>query len=110
MEFVDKLLMCFDCKTNFVFTADEQYFFHDKQFVHEPKRCRNCRAKRSMTMTKPRSETRTSCSSCGLETTVPFRPTRGLPVLCRACFQTLRNGTASDGNRAVETTAEQHIS
>ena len=35
----------------------------------------------------PRSETRTTCSQCGKETTVPFKPTQGRPVLCRECFQ-----------------------
>jgi CxxC-x17-CxxC domain-containing protein len=34
-----------------------------------------------------RSETRTTCSECGAETTVPFKPTQGRPVLCRSCFQ-----------------------
>jgi CxxC-x17-CxxC domain-containing protein len=34
-----------------------------------------------------RPETRIHCSACGVETTVPFRPTQGRPVLCRACFQ-----------------------
>jgi len=27
------------------------------------------------------------CSSCGIETTVPFEPISGKPVQCRACFQ-----------------------
>jgi CxxC-x17-CxxC domain-containing protein len=30
------------------------------------------------------------CSQCGKETTVPFRPTQGRPVLCRDCFQQRR--------------------
>ncbi len=34
-----------------------------------------------------RPETRTTCSECGTETTVPFKPTQGRPVLCRSCFQ-----------------------
>jgi CxxC-x17-CxxC domain-containing protein len=34
-----------------------------------------------------RPETRIQCSECGMETTVPFRPTQGRPVLCRSCFQ-----------------------
>ena len=34
-----------------------------------------------------RTETRTECSACGIETTVPFKPTQGRPVLCRQCFQ-----------------------
>ncbi|MGA2360636.1 MAG: CxxC-x17-CxxC domain-containing protein [Terriglobales bacterium] len=33
------------------------------------------------------ARTRTNCSQCGKETTVPFRPTQGRPVLCRECFQ-----------------------
>jgi CxxC-x17-CxxC domain-containing protein len=37
-----------------------------------------------------RSETRTNCSQCGTDTTVPFRPIQGRPVLCRSCFQTAR--------------------
>jgi CxxC-x17-CxxC domain-containing protein len=86
MQFVDKVLMCIDCETEFVFTADEQQFFHEKQFVHIPKRCRKCRARHSMGAIKSRPETRTTCSKCGLETTVPFKPTKGLPVLCRSCF------------------------
>jgi CxxC-x17-CxxC domain-containing protein len=27
------------------------------------------------------------CTTCGVETTVPFKPTQGRPVLCRSCFQ-----------------------
>ncbi len=91
MQFTDKLLVCVQCESTFVFTADEQLFFHQKQFVHEPKRCRQCRAKRSMGRVKFRNETRTTCSQCGEETTVPFRPTKGLPVVCRKCFQNLGN-------------------
>jgi CxxC-x17-CxxC domain-containing protein len=36
---------------------------------------------------RDRVETKTVCSSCGKETTVPFRPTQGRPVFCRDCFQ-----------------------
>ena len=32
-------------------------------------------------------ETVTTCSACGKETTVPFRPTQGRPVFCKECFQ-----------------------
>jgi CxxC-x17-CxxC domain-containing protein len=37
-----------------------------------------------------RAETRTRCSACGEDTTVPFRPTQGRPVLCRSCFQKMQ--------------------
>jgi CxxC-x17-CxxC domain-containing protein len=97
MEFQDKLLKCVDCGTDFVFTAGEQLFFYDKQFKNEPKRCKNCKGKRIAVLgaahgqPHAKTETRTNCSQCGKETTVPFRPTQGRPVLCRECFQQRRH-------------------
>jgi CxxC-x17-CxxC domain-containing protein len=67
MEFVDKILKCSD-----------------------PKRCKLCKTKRAAGGSAVRSETRTNCSACGTETTVPFKPTQGRPVLCRQCFQQRR--------------------
>jgi len=97
MDFQDKVLKCIDCGSDFVFTAGEQLFFHDKQFKNEPKRCKACKAKRISVLgaTTPgqvpnRTETRTTCSQCGKETTVPFKPTQGRPVFCRECFHRLR--------------------
>jgi CxxC-x17-CxxC domain-containing protein len=95
MDFVDRTLKCADCGSDFVFTAGEQLFFHDKQFKNDPKRCKNCKAKRSSGPGGVRSETRTNCSECGMETTVPFKPTQGRPVLCRQCFQQKRTPQAS---------------
>lgn len=99
MEFQDKVLTCVDCGTDFVFTAGEQLFFRDKQFKNEPKRCRACKSKRvSEFAAAPvfanrgfsRTETRAVCSQCGKETTVPFKPTQGRPVLCRDCYEQRR--------------------
>lgn len=95
MEFVDRVLKCADCGSEFVFTAGEQLFFHDKQFKNDPKRCKNCKAKRSRSGGAARSETKTVCSECGHETTVPFKPTQGRPVLCRQCFQGKRTAAAA---------------
>lgn len=95
-EFIDRLLACVDCHGQFVFTAGEQIFFLDKQFKNDPKRCKPCKAKRAAGPVRPgggtatgmaRTETRTECSECHIETTVPFKPTQGRPVLCRQCFQ-----------------------
>jgi CxxC-x17-CxxC domain-containing protein len=86
MEFIDRVLKCSDCGAEFVFTAGEQLFFHDKQFKNDPKHCKQCKAKRA-SGGRVRAETRTTCSECAMETTVPFKPTQGRPVLCRACFQ-----------------------
>jgi CxxC-x17-CxxC domain-containing protein len=102
MEFQDKVLKCVDCGAEFVFTSGEQLFFHDKQFKNEPKRCRACKAKRAAgpgeAPTAPnfrKVETRATCSQCGTETTVPFRPTQGRPVLCRECFQNRRTAVSA---------------
>ena len=95
--FQDRVLKCVDCGTDFIFTAGEQQFYHDKDFKNEPKRCKACKAKRADGVggggggnTQVRSETKTTCSQCGKETTVPFRPTQGRPVFCRECFQQRR--------------------
>jgi CxxC-x17-CxxC domain-containing protein len=35
----------------------------------------------------PREEHNVVCAECGVETTVPFKPTGDRPVLCRDCFR-----------------------
>ena len=100
MEFVDRVLTCADCEEQFIFTAGEQIFFFDKQFKNDPKRCKPCKGKRAAGQMRAagaplspglsRTETRTHCSECAIETTVPFKPTQGRPVLCRQCFQMKR--------------------
>ena len=104
MDFVDRILKCSDCGNDFIFTAGEQLFFFDRQFKNDPKRCKLCKAKRAglgrttedsttvaaATLPLSRTETRTECSACGVETTVPFKPTQGRPVFCRSCFQMKR--------------------
>jgi CxxC-x17-CxxC domain-containing protein len=87
MNFTDRVLKCVICGKPFVFTADEQLFFHAKQFTNDPKHCKVCKARRAATVARTRPETRTVCAECGTGTTVPFRPSQGRPVLCRACFE-----------------------
>jgi CxxC-x17-CxxC domain-containing protein len=98
VQFEDRILICSDCHGEFIFTAGEQLFFHDKQFKNDPKRCKPCKSRRSglsagahgggpAAAGLSRTETRTECSECGVQTTVPFKPTQGRPVLCRQCFQ-----------------------
>ena len=65
MEFSDRILKCSDCGAEFVFTAGEQLFFHDKQFKNDPKHCKECKAKRVAEARRVRPETRTNCSQCG---------------------------------------------
>jgi CxxC-x17-CxxC domain-containing protein len=105
MEFQDKVLKCIDCGRDFLFTAGEQLFFHDKQFRNEPKRCKECKTKRAgaagtgpspaQNYRYPKVETKAVCSQCGKETTVPFRPTQGRPIFCRECFQQKRGAISA---------------
>ena len=101
MEFVDRLLTCADCGGEFIFTAGEQLFFFDKQFKNDPKRCKPCKSKRAGAAARAvgagpaaagisRTETRTTCSECGIETTVPFKPTQGTTRALPPCFQNKR--------------------
>jgi CxxC-x17-CxxC domain-containing protein len=101
-DFQDRVLKCMDCGTDFVFTAGEQQFYHEKDFRNEPKRCKACKVKRQNSPSERggppgRVETSAICSQCGRETTVPFRPTQGRPVFCRECFQTRKATGASAG-------------
>jgi CxxC-x17-CxxC domain-containing protein len=102
MEFQDKVLTCIDCGALFTFTAGEQLFFYDKQFKNEPKRCKSCKSKRVAVLNSnppprdghqrhSRIETRATCSQCGKETTIPFKPTQGRPIFCRECFMQKRS-------------------
>ena len=109
MEFQDRMLKCIDCGSDFVFTAGEQLFFHDKQFRNEPKRCKACKTRRvsvlgaapqrpalpGHTAGHNKVETQAVCSQCGKETTVPFRPTQGRPVFCRDCFRDKRHAASA---------------
>lgn len=116
MEFTDRLLTCIDCSGEFIFTAGEQLFFFDKQFKNDPKRCKPCKSKRpgvgERTGAGPsaaglsRTETRTDCSACGVQTTVPFKPTQGRPVLCRQCFQAKR---PTDGSISASATTARIV-
>jgi CxxC-x17-CxxC domain-containing protein len=42
-----------------------------------------------------RVETRATCSQCGKDTTVPFRPTQGRPIFCRECFTQKRTAASA---------------
>ena len=50
MEYRDKTLVCIECHQSFIWTAGEQLFYHDKNFKNEPKRCKECKAKRNARM------------------------------------------------------------
>lgn len=41
---------------------------------------------------RPREMTKVTCSNCGKETEVPFRPTGDRPVYCRDCYAKMGGG------------------
>ncbi len=110
----DKTLTCADCGQQFVFTASEQDFYAQRGFT-EPRRCPSCRASRKAARNSagggssygggygggggysaggyeraPREMFSATCSNCGREAQVPFRPTSGKPVYCSDCFRSMR--------------------
>ena len=95
----DKLLQCTVCSAEFNFTAEEQEFYSSKGF-QDPKKCKPCRdaAKQSRGGGgygrgggsygggRPQRQLYDAvCSSCGINTQVPFQPNGSKPVYCREC-------------------------
>ncbi len=85
----DKTIVCKDCGEEFVWTVQEQEFFAEKGFKNEPSRCLVCRKTRRQQNSGERQLYTVTCSSCGIETQVPFKPTGVRPVYCRDCYQKL---------------------
>ncbi len=106
MEFRDRNLTCVECKSQFLFTADDQRYHSEKGYT-EPKRCPACRASRRQNRggegggggsmggggggaggfsSGPRRMYPATCGDCGQPTEVPFQPRGDRPVYCAACF------------------------
>ena len=43
---IDKIIVCKDCGSEFVFSVGEQEFYKEKGFDNEPARCISCRRAR----------------------------------------------------------------
>lgn len=102
--FQDRVIRCIDCDEAFIWTAGEQLFFHDKGLQNPPKRCKPCKQAKNERLAaiaaaqesgvRQRIEVAVNCAQCGRQTTVPFYPSQGRPVYCRACF--LANRAAAE--------------
>ncbi len=89
-ELADLLIKCIDCDADFVWTAGEQQFFHDKNLQNPPKRCKPCKQAKNERLAaiisaqetgiKQKIEVSVECAQCGQVTTVPFYPSQGRPV------------------------------
>ncbi len=100
----DTQLTCSSCGGEFTFTGEEQEFYESKGF-QQPKKCKPCRdaAKQSRGGGGgyggrsggggggygggQRQMYPATCSSCGVQTQVPFQPNGSKPVYCRECYQ-----------------------
>ncbi len=120
MEYTDKTLVCVDCSAEFIHSADDQARYAERGFTNEPKRCRACREKRKSMggggggprrgaggggggrggyggggNRPPRQMFQVTCSECGQQTEVPFKPTEGRPVYCRNCYQAQKGNSST---------------
>lgn len=88
----DKELTCIDCGNGFMFTDQEQEEFRKKGFQNEPKRCPDCRRQKRGSPNGgfrpgPRELHTITCSKCGKNSQVPFKPRQDRPVYCDECFR-----------------------
>src|SRR4029434_1826959 len=83
-EYQDRAIKCVDCSENFIWTAGEQVFFHDKGLKHEPKRCKPCTQAKNERLAaiaaaqssgvRQRIEVSVQCAQCGQQKQGPFYP------------------------------------
>ena len=107
-EFSDMPILCIDCTHEFVWTSGEQLFFHEKNLLNPPKRCKECKKAKNRrldaielahTTGQPHKiEVRADCARCSESTTVPFYPSQGRPVYCRQCFVEIKAEIATRAN------------
>lgn len=96
--FEDKILVCADCREEFLWNASEQDFYAQRQFS-EPRRCSACRVARKASRDNDSSGSyggserggqrpmyTAVCGECGRPATVPFQPRGDRPVYCSDCF------------------------
>ncbi|HTH51915.1 MAG TPA: zinc-ribbon domain containing protein [Pyrinomonadaceae bacterium] len=104
--FEDRPIQCIDCRETFVWSSGEQSFFYSKGLSNPPKRCKPCKKEKNKrldaieharaTGQRYRVDIKAECARCHKVTTIPFYPSQGRPVYCRACF--LETAAASEAN------------
>jgi len=104
----DLSIQCIDCREMFIWTSGEQAFFHAKGLTNPPKRCKSCKKEKNKrldaieharaTGQRYRVDIKAECARCHKVTTIPFYPSQGRPVYCRACF--LEMSAAQNANEA----------
>jgi len=108
VPYVDKLLTCRECGSNFAFSAGEQTFYASRGLVNNPSRCSGCRDARKTNGSSfgdgyvhygpfasfggrtARQMHPATCTQCEQTTEVPFIPKGDRPVFCTECFALTR--------------------
>ncbi|MEW5819952.1 MAG: CxxC-x17-CxxC domain-containing protein [Cyanobacteriota bacterium] len=91
-NFSDQYLSCNDCGCEFLFSVEDQEYYYEKRYS-QPKRCPECRSQRRQDSrgqgnfgSQRKQLFNVTCDACGLETTVPFKPSGDRPVYCKDCY------------------------
>ena len=99
-NYENQQLQCVECGKIFEFPAEDQEFYAKKGYS-APKRCTECRENRKARSNgggggdsrggfgggRERKEYPVTCAACGVETTVPFKPSNDRPVFCSDCYK-----------------------
>ena len=102
----DRQISCVACGSEFTFTAEDQEFYQAKGF-QDPRKCKPCRdAAKNRSGggggyggggggrdRGPRQLFDAVCSSCGVQTQVPFQPSGVKPVYCRDCYRSQQSAS-----------------
>ena len=87
----DKLLICKDCKTKFIFTVEEQKYFGQKGW-QDPIRCRVCRRQKRILKLRDKVGIEDAvkfsevCNGCGRNFYTKYKRKPGEKVYCDDCW------------------------
>lgn len=74
MELEDKTIVCAECGTEFVHSADDQRRFQERGFANEPRRCPPCREKRRLMHAKAAEPAQAEGATATAASTKPAQP------------------------------------
>ena len=110
LTFEDLAFQCIDCRETFTWSAGEQAFYRAKGLSNPPKRCKPCKQEKNKrldaieqaraTGQRYRVDIKAQCARCEKMTTIPFYPSQGRPVYCRACYLELNGQQAASQAQA----------
>jgi len=110
ISFEDSSIQCIDCREQFIWTAGEQAFYRSKGLTNPPKRCKPCKKEKNKrldaieharaTGQRYRVDIKAQCARCEKMTTIPFYPSQGRPVYCRACYLETAGQQSASGAKA----------